>query len=102
MDLMDEEDDEEHLFFDEKEDCMEEGSGNDPLLEGAAAYPAIADFNPTIGEQSELSRPIIENGRFKNPWKSFSRIKLTHLFKAFFWSRDESCVPRKEVSFFFC
>jgi len=92
---MDEDDDEEIFTLCEDSASMEIGTAMDQLLEGATAYP-IAEFNSTIGEENKLARPVVENGRFKNPWKACSRVTLTHLFKAFFWARDESCIPRRE------
>ena len=51
-----------------------------------------------LKSKEEFTMPLIENGRFKNPWRSWSHhLKVGHLFRLVF-SRDEAYIPGKIVS----
>ncbi|RUS82132.1 hypothetical protein EGW08_010106 [Elysia chlorotica] len=54
--------------------------------------PLGAEHNP----EDVKTMPIYENGRYRNPWKTWQRPKLTNLFKLLFCTtKDKSGIPGK-------
>ena len=45
----------------------------------------------------EMTRPLIVNGRFANPWDTWAPIRFTNILK-FGLTKDKSNIPSKEVS----
>jgi hypothetical protein len=45
----------------------------------------------------ELSKPLYVNGRYANPWDTWTPLKFGNILK-FGFSKDKSNIPSKEVS----
>ncbi|KAK7102144.1 N-acyl-phosphatidylethanolamine-hydrolyzing phospholipase D-like [Littorina saxatilis] len=46
--------------------------------------------------EAEFTKPIFENGRFKNPWETWEKPRFTGIMKMLFTVKNESEVPSKE------
>lgn len=60
-----------------------------PPSEGAMATAAI----PEDG----LTRSVFKNGYYENPWPTWKKINWANVLKFFFWEKNNSDVPKKEV-----
>ncbi|XP_048252801.1 N-acyl-phosphatidylethanolamine-hydrolyzing phospholipase D-like isoform X2 [Haliotis rufescens] len=60
-----------------------------PPSEGTMATGAI----PEDG----LTRSVFKNGYYENPWPTWKRINWANVLKFFFWEKNNSDVPKKEV-----
>lgn len=53
----------------------------------------MADINT-----SNVQHSVIENGRFQNPWPSWSTPKFRDLLSFIFMDKDKSTIPTQQVN----
>ncbi|XP_005101317.1 N-acyl-phosphatidylethanolamine-hydrolyzing phospholipase D [Aplysia californica] len=77
---------------------VESEPAGEQIVEGASGSQSIGhetELGDRRESEQEYTMPVFENGRFRNPWKSLTRTKITNLFRFIFCSRDEGRVPKK-------
>ena len=67
-------------------------------LDHGGGDSAIKQSTATLLNDDELTKPIFENGCYRNPWKTWKEISVANLMHFVVKTKNESNVPSKEVT----
>lgn len=67
-------------------------------LEGASEVKK-SPADATSFNDEELTKPVFENGRYRNPWETWKDVSVIRYFYSVIETKNESNVPSKKVIF---